>query len=267
MGDLSGRSILVVGASSGMGRASAIAMTRAGADVVYAARRTEPLEEAIAEAGGGHVMRIDVSDPVSIADGVKAAIDRLNGLDGILYTAGMSPLSSLRDLDAGQWQQIFAVNTFGPSLVISAALDRLNPDGVVAVVSSDSASQPRHSLVAYAASKAALEASMDGWRTEQLGGLRFLTILLGPTAPTAFGDQFPPDVMTEVFGHWSRQGLKTGLLSADDVGAHLAETFDLLLSRPGYGVESLLLRAPEPETPVDLELELLEELSAAEPAD
>lgn len=52
---LSERKILVVGASSGLGRATAIALKRQGADVVFAARRREVLEEAAAEAGGGHI--------------------------------------------------------------------------------------------------------------------------------------------------------------------------------------------------------------------
>ncbi|MCB0995602.1 MAG: SDR family oxidoreductase [Acidimicrobiales bacterium] len=251
MGALEGRKLLVIGASSGTGRATAIAFARHGAQVAFAARRADRLAEAIAEAGSGHAVAIDVLDPASIDSGVAAAADALGGLDGILYTAGMSPVAELRETDAADWERVFAVNTFGPNLVIRAALPHLSTDAVVGVVSSDSSGEPRHSLVPYASSKIALEATLQGWRTEELGGKRFLTIVLGPTLPTEFGDAFPPDRLGELFGHWQRQGFRTGLMNADDVAEQLAVTYTTMFSFPTFGVEELLLRAPEPAQALD----------------
>lgn len=247
MGSLEGRRLLVVGASSGTGRATALAFARHGARVALAARRTDRLEDIVAEAGSGLAVALDVADEQSISAGVARVVDAFGGLDGILYTAGVSPLSALRDTTADQWQRLFAVNTFGPNLVLTAALPHLGSDAVVAVVSSDSVVAPRHSLVPYAASKAALETSLDGWRTEDLGGRRFLTVVLGPTLPTEFGDSFDSDKLGEVFTHWQRQGFRTALMHADDVGEHLAVTFATMLAHPGFGVERMELRAPEPD--------------------
>ena len=248
---LNERKILVVGASSGLGRATAIVLQRQGADVVFAARRRDVLEEAVAEAGGGHVISIDVLDPASIEQGVADAVDALGGLDGIVYTSGMSPMAPMAELSREDWQAVFGVNTFGPNLIIKAALPHLSEDAVVAAVSSDSSSMPRHSLVPYAASKRALEATMDGWRTEALGNRRFVTVILGPTMPTEFANSFTPEAFEAAIPHWQRQGFRTGIMQGDEVAQGLIACMAALFAAPTFGIESLLLRSPEPEVAIE----------------
>jgi NAD(P)-dependent dehydrogenase (short-subunit alcohol dehydrogenase family) len=232
-----------------MGRASAIAFAKHGADVVFSARRTEALTEAVEEAGSGHVVKIDVSDEADIERGVAESVDLLGGLDGILYTPGVSPLRAMSELSLADWQHVFTINTFAPSLVIKAALPHLSDDAVVGVVSSDSSLQPRHSLIPYGASKRAVEAVLEGWRTEQIGGKRFLTIIVGPTQPTEFADNFDPELFGAVIPHWQRQGFSTGLMNADDVAESLCATYNSMFAAPTFGMQTVLLRAPEPETP------------------
>ncbi len=247
MNAIEGRKILVVGASSGLGRATAIALQRQGADVAFAARRREVLEEAVGDAGGGHVVAIDVLDPASIDQGVAEAVSALGGLDGIVYTSGMSPMAPMAELDQADWQAVFGVNTFGPNLLIKAALPHLSEDAVVAAVSSDSSEMPRHSLVPYAASKRALEATMEGWRTELLGTRRFVTVILGPNMPTEFANSFTPEAFEAAIPHWQRQGFRTGIMNAHEVANGLVACMDALFAAPTFGIESLLLRSPEPE--------------------
>lgn len=248
MNTLDGRCVLVIGASSGLGRASAIALARGGADVVFAARRRDALADAVSEAGRGHVVTIDVADPADITDRIAEVVQALRGpLDGVLYTAGMSPMAPMTQVTLEQWQQVFTVNTFGPSLVIGAALDHLADDAVVAVVSSDSSLQPRHSLVPYAASKRALEATLEGWRTEVPGGRRFVSVILGPTYPTEFANDFDPDLFAAAHEHWQRQGFSIGLMEADAVARGLVGMFDSLWAAPSFGIETVLLRAPAPD--------------------
>ncbi len=251
MADLDGKRVLVLGASSGVGRACGAALVRHGAHVVFTARRADRLAEAVEEAGGGHAVSIDVTDQASINRGVAEAVQHLGGFDVVLYVAGMSPLASLRKVSAEQLQQIFAVNTFGPIHVFAACLPHAADDAIFAAVSSDSSHQPRHSLVPYAASKAALEATMEGWRTEELGGRRFMTVLIGPTQPTEFAVNFTEAEFMEVIPHWGRQGFRTGMQLGTDVGEHLAVSFASLFRAPTLGVETLLLRAPEPATPLE----------------
>ncbi len=251
MNAVQGRKILVVGASSGLGRATAIALQGQDADVVFAARRRDVLEEAVAEAGGGHVVAIDVLDPTSIEQGVAEAVGALGRLDGIVYTSGMSPMAPMAELDLDDWQAVFGVNLFGPNLLIKAALPHLSEDAVVAAVSSDSTDMPRHSLVPYAASKRALEATMEGWRTELLGNRRFVTVILGPTMPTEFANSFTPDAFEAAIPHWQRQGFRTGIMNADEVANGLVSCMDALFAAPTFGIESLLLRSPEPEVAIE----------------
>jgi NAD(P)-dependent dehydrogenase (short-subunit alcohol dehydrogenase family) len=243
---LEGRKILVVGASSGMGRGTAIAMAKGGADVVFAARRSDLLEEAVREAGSGHVVPIDVRDPDSIDAAVATAVEQLGSLDALLYTPGLSYVARLRAMTPQRWNDVLAVNLVGPNLTIAAALPHLSEHGVIAVVSSDSSAEPRHSLVPYGCSKAALEAAMEGWRTEEIGGRRFVTIVLGPTRPSDFSRDFDPDEFASLFPYWQRQGFRTGSLATPEVSAYLAQSFGFLFANPGFGHETLLLRAPEP---------------------
>ncbi|MDE0699456.1 MAG: SDR family oxidoreductase [Acidimicrobiaceae bacterium] len=247
---LAGRRILAVGASSGSGRATALALVGAGAEVVFAARRIDKLQAAVDEAGAGHVVAIDVLDSGSVSRGVNKAAELLGGtIDGIVYSSGMSPLRPMAELTHEDWQQIFGVNAIGPNLVITSALPYLSDDAVVAVFSSDSSLQPRHSLTAYAAAKRALEAALEGWRTELLGGTRFLAVLLGPTMPTEFGDDYDPETVGATFVHWQRQGMRTALMHADDVANGLASCLGAMFAAPEFGMETILLRAPEHPQP------------------
>ena len=244
---LTGRKIMVIGASSGSGRATAIALARHGADVAFMARRTDELAAAVDEAGSGHIVTVDVADAADIRRAVEDAAAVLGGtVDAVIYTAGTSPLKSIASTTAEDWTRIFAVNTFGPNLVITAALPYLSPTAVIIAFSSDSAADPRHSLVPYAASKRALEATMDGWRTESPGGHRFVTVVLGPTGPSGFADEFDPDAFEAVRPHWAKQGFKGGLLEADHVATTLASQLAVFFSHPGHGVETLAIRAPTP---------------------
>ena len=247
---LDGRRMLVIGASSGVGRSAALAMAERGAEVVFAARRTDLLEEATREAGSGHIFEIDVRDVASIETGIAKTVERLGEIDALLYTPGVSVISPLRDMTADAWNDILAVNLVGPNLVLSTALSHLSEHAVAAVVSSDSSSAPRHSLVPYGCSKAALEAAMNGWRTEETGGRRFVTIVLGPTHPSEFGSAFDPEEFALLFPHWQRQGFRTGSLATPEVGAYLAENLGFMLDHPGFNTETMLLRAPEPDEAV-----------------
>ena len=89
MGDLQGKRILVVGASSGVGKACAQTFFRHDANVIFAARRHDLLTEAMAQVGGGHAVTMDVSDELSISRAVAEVVYILGGIDAVIYTAGM----------------------------------------------------------------------------------------------------------------------------------------------------------------------------------
>ncbi|MEW6582857.1 MAG: SDR family oxidoreductase [Actinomycetota bacterium] len=117
--DLTGRTALVTGASSGLGAVFAAALADAGANVVLAARRTDRLEEvaeAIASAGGTALpVTCDVTDPAQVDDAVAAAVDRFGRLDVCVANAGAVPegFSLPERLPPELWEQSIAVNLSG----------------------------------------------------------------------------------------------------------------------------------------------------------
>jgi NAD(P)-dependent dehydrogenase (short-subunit alcohol dehydrogenase family) len=247
MAGLQGRRVLVVGASAGIGRWSAVRCSQLGAEIVVAARRADQLAETCAMAGGGHMLTVDVRDPEQCARVVNDAVTMLGGLDAVLYTVGWSPLKELQAMSAEDWQAVFEINTIAPQLITAAALPPRAADGVVSFMSSDSVADPRHSLVAYAASKAALETCLKGWRTEVLGGVRFVKITVGPTIPTDFGREFDGETLGQAFGHWTRQGMKTGYMDVTDVGNAVGDQLALCFDYPGICSDEFVLRPVEPK--------------------
>ncbi|MHB8593106.1 MAG: SDR family NAD(P)-dependent oxidoreductase [Acidimicrobiales bacterium] len=204
---LDGRRILVVGASSGIGRALAVAAAAAGAVVALAARRDRLVVAAAAEAGPTAVaLACDVTDAAAagaLADDAAAALD---GLDAVVYAAGTSPLGSLETTSAATWRSVLATNVVGAALVAAGALRHLR-DGrhpTVALLSSHSVARPWPGLVHYAASKAALDELALGLRAEE-PWLRVVRVVVGPTI-TGFADGWDPGASATAFERWAADG-------------------------------------------------------------
>ncbi|HEX6420613.1 MAG TPA: SDR family oxidoreductase [Acidimicrobiales bacterium] len=243
---LAGRRALVVGASAGIGRATAIAAVRAGAGVVLSARREATLARVVAEAGGGHAVPGDVCRPGGPAEIVAGAVAELGELDLLVYTVGFASLRPLASTDAATWHATLEANVVGLNLLVQAALPHMAAGGVVAVLSSETSSAPRHGLVPYAASKAALEASLRGWRVEH-PGTRFTCVVVGATQPSEFGDGFEAAELDRAFQSWIRHGmLQEEFMHTDDVAAVLVDTMATALAFPQVCVEDIVLRSPSP---------------------
>src|SRR5438094_10301617 len=94
--ELQGARVLVVGASSGIGREVARQLGTNGARVVLAARRADKLAEAIAEVGPGATSVVcDVRDPEQCDAVVTAAVEQLGGLDVVVYATAVDPVVGL----------------------------------------------------------------------------------------------------------------------------------------------------------------------------
>src|SRR5690348_4621818 len=162
--------IVVVGASSGLGRCIGVDRGRRGDQVALLARRHDRLVEAAEEAGPGAVaIQCDVTDEKSCRAAVEEAARRLGGIDGLVYSTGVGPLSPVEELTAEVWRRAFDTNVIGAALVTAAALPHLkDASGTVAFMSSVSASltAPWPGFAAYNVSKAALDKMVDSWRTE-----------------------------------------------------------------------------------------------------
>jgi len=153
---------LVTGAGSGIGRAVALALAKAGYTVVLAGRRLPQLEQVACEAGSGAVgMTADVTDPASV-DALFARIAKDFGrLDLLFNNAGVSaPPAPLEDLPFDQWRSVVDTNLTGAFLCTQAAFRLMKTQqprgGRIINNGSVSATAPRPRLVAYTASKHAV---------------------------------------------------------------------------------------------------------------
>lgn len=246
MTNLAGRNILVVGASAGVGRAFGERAIRDGAHVVLAARRQERLDEIIADAGGGTGVTADVridGDPERL---VATAVDTLGRLDLVFYAAGVAPLGHLRDTDAEAWRNTLETNVIGVQRVLACAVPALGPEGIVAVLSSETVGRPRPALGAYGVSKAAVAESLRAWRIEH-PEVRFSCVMLGATQPTEFGDGFAGDLLGPTLDLWFKHGLmQRSYMQTTDVAHLLADLYASALTFPGVGIEDIVLRSPTP---------------------
>lgn len=113
---LEGKTILVTGASSGIGRATAIECSKMGAKVVITARNEERLRNTLeALEGDGHQMILcDLTNEDDLNALVEAALE----LDGVVFNAGINKLVPIRQLKEVDLRNIFAVNTFSPIMLL-----------------------------------------------------------------------------------------------------------------------------------------------------
>ena len=178
MTDLSNTVVLITGASSGIGEATARELAAAGAKLMLGARRTDRLERLAAELGGNVAWaRLDVTDRESFAQFVAAAEERFGRVDVLVNNAGVMPLSPLSALLVDQWDWMIDVNVRGVLNGIAAVLPRFvsQGSGHVVNVASTAAYRVFPGAAVYCGTKHAVRAITDGLRMEHTD-LRATTI-------------------------------------------------------------------------------------------
>ncbi|HLI74996.1 MAG TPA: SDR family oxidoreductase [Acidimicrobiales bacterium] len=227
--DLRGRRVLVVGASSGIGRAMAVAAGRRGATVAVSARRRDMVEEVAAQirAAGSdaRAWRCDVTDDAQCAGLVDDAAAWLGGIDLLVYMSGSSPLVRIADADARTWHTMLATNLIGAALVVSRALPHLRrSEHPAVIVTTHSMGDPWPWLGVYGSTKAALAEMARGLRAEE-PGMRVVCVAVGNTA-TSFAEQWEPEAATAALEQWIAAGkLRYRVLQPDEMAGAI---FDVL---------------------------------------
>ena len=178
--------VLVTGAGSGIGRASAERMAAAGWDVVAAGRREGPLAD-LADAAPRVTPRVmDVTDEASVRAGIEAA----GPLDAVVNNAGVSVMGAVEAVPLDEWRRQFETNLFGVAAVCQAALPGLRERrGRIVNVGSVAGRIASPFMGVYASSKHALEGLTDALRREVAEqGVRVVLIRPG-FVNTPFGAQ------------------------------------------------------------------------------
>ena len=235
---------LVVGASAGIGRATALRLGELGFELAVVGRRKDRLDEVAASVGSTTPIVADLADPEVCRRVVEQAVDALGPLDLIVYAAGWSGLSPLQAVTADEWSKVLHTNVVAPALVTAAAIEHLATGAVVCLLSSEAVGHPHHGLVPYAASKAALEEVIRGFRVEH-PTTRFCCLHVGATDGTDFARDFSPELGAELFPAWIAAGqIPAQMMDATELGTAIADAMVLALRSPGLDVHDLVIRAP-----------------------
>ena len=206
-GHLHGARVLIVGASSGIGRTLGLQAAGRGARVAFAARRTNLVEEAAAEAGSGAIgVRCDVRDETSCQSAVADVVAAFGGLDVVVYATAIDTLVRLEDAGHDVWADTFSTNVAGAGRVLAAALEPLKAaKGRVVLVSASSVDRPLPGMGVYAASKAALEAMARAWQGEH-PDLCVSTVRVGSALGTEVTASWDRDLLIELSTQWTQLG-------------------------------------------------------------
>ncbi|GGD67278.1 SDR family oxidoreductase [Microbacterium murale] len=160
--------VLVTGASSGIGRATALALSRAGAKVVAAGRRLEQLNALVEEASGEMIaVELDVTRAEAVNLAVAEAVTHFGRLDALVNNAGVMLAGMILDADTEQWVRMVETNLLGSMFAIHAALPHLiESRGAIVQVSSTSGRIASAGSGAYAATKFGISAFAESLRQE-----------------------------------------------------------------------------------------------------
>jgi len=172
MNDIQNKVVLITGASSGIGAATAKVLAARGAAVVLGARRTDRLDALVADitADGGRALAraVDVTRRDDVQAFADHALERFDRIDVIVNNAGVMPLSRMAALKVDEWDRMIDVNIRGVLHGIAAVLPTMLAQGSGHVINVSSIGGLRvvPTAAVYCATKYAVRAISDGLRQE-----------------------------------------------------------------------------------------------------
>ncbi|NID11472.1 SDR family oxidoreductase [Fibrivirga algicola] len=220
---LDNKTIIISGASRGIGRATALLLAQNGANIVATARNADELSALEAE-GNGKIAVVpgDVANEADMEQVVQTALDRFGRIDVVINNAGYGVFKNVDEISVDEWDSVMATNVKGTFLLTKAALPALKAQGSghIVVVASDVAKRTFAGGSLYTASKYAQEAFMGALRKEvRANGIKVTGVYSG---------------LVDSHFHAKGHGHETskGWLQSED----MAESMLFIVSRPAHVV-------------------------------
>lgn len=227
--NITGKVVVITGASSGLGEASAHHLSALGATVVLGARRADKIEKLAAEinAKGGKALAVatDVTDANQVKNLIDNAVKEYGKIDVILNNAGLMPLSPLEYLKIEDWDRCIDVNIKGVLYGIAAALPYMKEQksGQIISVSSVAGHTISPGGAVYSASKYAVRVISEALRQEVKPYIR-----VGVISPGAVATNLPDSVTAEDVSKGIHDYYEQNAISADS----FARSLEFIIGQP-----------------------------------
>jgi NADP-dependent 3-hydroxy acid dehydrogenase YdfG len=246
---LDGTVALVTGASSGIGEATALELSRQGAKIALVARRRDRLEK-LAERLDGEsiVLEADVSDEDAARSAVAQAAERFGRLDTVIANAGVMLLGPVEDAPTDEWRRMIDVNLFGLLYTSHAALPHLlkaaesEPRGIadLVLISSVAGRVARNGSGVYNMTKHGVGAFGEALRQEVTGRHVRVSLVEPGAVETELAGHNRPEIQERIRGRFG----SIERLQAEDI----ADTISYVVTRPRrVAVNEVLIRPTEQE--------------------
>ncbi|WP_256752263.1 SDR family oxidoreductase [Mesorhizobium sp. Mes31] len=231
--------VLITGASSGIGEATARHLAAGGHRIVLGARRTDriaAIARDIGQAGGqAHSRQLDVTDLDSVKAFVAVAHERYGRIDVLVNNAGVMPLSFMAELRVDEWNRMIDVNLRGVLNGIAAVLPIMaeQKSGHIINVASVSGHRVDPTAAVYSATKFAVRALSEGLRQESRD-LRVTVVSPGLTRTELFDGIANPEI---------KAGARAMVDQASIPAGAIAEAIGFAISQPdGVDINELIVR-------------------------
>jgi len=240
MSDIQGKVIIITGASSGIGAATARELVAKGAKLVLAARRENRLKELQTELSGiGYEVKYKVTDVASFEQMEELAAYTLNEfgkIDVIVNNAGIMPLSPLHQTKISEWNSMIDVNIKGVLYGIAVVLPHMRAKraGHIINVSSIAGHLVFEASAVYSGTKFAVRAITEGLRMEEAANNIRTTIIS------------PGTISTELLDSISDPDLKTSIVEVSKIGidpASIARAIAFAIEQPAdVAINEMIVR-------------------------
>ena len=244
--NIEGKVVVITGASSGLGEATARLLSNEGAIVVLGARRADRLrslaDELISQGGKAVAMTTDVTQRDQVQKLVDAAVQAYGRIDVIINNAGLMPQSLLEQLKVDEWDRMIDVNIKGVLYGIAAALSymRKQKAGHIINVSSVAGHKVGPSSSVYAATKHAVRALSEGLRQE----VKPYNIRTTVISPGAVATELPNTITDAAVGERIKQFYANVAIPADS----FARVVAFAMSQPeDVDINEILFRPTQQE--------------------